>query len=302
MNKKYNILRKILIFWTLFVGIGALAGAIGMFCDPSGKAMGMDAMLPYFQVLPFADKLFQNLVFSGVMLLLVNGASNFVAAGLLFAKKKAGIILGMTFGITLMLWITIQFVIFPFNFMSTAFFIVGLLQFATGYACFVRFSQSQFSFDEKNYKNIGQDKTKIVVFFSRQGGTKKLAYEIANEQSAEILEIKTTERIDGDLGFWWCGRFGMHKWGMPLSPTNFDPSKYDEITICTPVWVFATCSPVREFCKSYRGKLSNVNYVSTHFMNIKFKRIAKELDTLLAANHKSYRSFRNRFGKTKEIK
>lgn len=302
MNKKYNILRKILIFWTLFVGIGALAGAIGMFCDPSGKAMGMDAMLPYFQVLHFADKLFQNLVFSGVMLLLVNGASNFVAAGLLFAKKKAGIILGMTFGITLMLWITIQFVIFPFNFMSTAFFIVGLLQFATGYACFVRFSQSQFSFDEKNYKNIGQDKTKIVVFFSRQGGTKKLAYEIANEQSAEILEIKTTERIDGDLGFWWCGRFGMHKWGMPLSPTNFDPSKYDEITICTPVWVFATCSPVREFCKSYRGKLSNVNYVSTHFMNIKFKRIAKELDTLLATNHKSYRSFRNRFGKTKEIK
>lgn len=302
MNKKYDILRKILIFWTLFVGIGALAGAIGMFCDPSGKALGMDAMLPYFQVLPFADKLFQNLVFSGVMLLLVNGATNFVAAGLLFAKKKAGIILGMTFGITLMLWITIQFVIFPFNFMSTAFFIVGLLQFATGYACFVRFSQSQFSFDEKNYKNIGQDKTKIVVFFSRQGGTKKLAYEIANEQGAEILEIKTTEKIDGDLGFWWCGRFGMHKWGMPLSPTNFDPSKYDEITICTPVWVFATCSPVREFCKSYRGKLLNVNYVSTHFMSIKFKRIAKELDTLLAANHKSYRSFRNRFGKTKEIK
>lgn len=302
MNKKYDILREILIFWTLFVGIGALAGAIGMFCDPSGKALGMDAMLPYFQVLPFADKLFQNLVFSGIMLLLVNGATNFVAAGLLFAKKKAGIILGMTFGITLMLWITIQFVIFPFNFMSTAFFIVGLLQFATGYACFVRFSQSQFSFDEKNYKNIGQDKTKIVVFFSRQGGTKKLAYEIANEQGAEILEIKTTEKIDGDLGFWWCGRFGMHKWGMPLSPTNFDPSKYDEITICTPVWVFATSAPIRQFCKIFCGKISNPNYVTTHFMNCKFRRIAKELDTLLQANHKSYRTFRNRFGKTKELK
>lgn len=302
MNKKYDILRKIMIFWTLFVGIGALAGAIGMFCDPSGKAMGMDAMLPYFQVLPFADKLFQNLVFSGVMLLLVNGATNFVAAGLLFAKKKAGIILGMTFGITLMLWITIQFVIFPFNFMSTAFFIVGLLQFATGYACFVRFSQSQFLFEEKNYKNIGQDKTKIVVFFSRQGGTKKLAYEIANEQGAEILEIKTTEKIYGDLGFWWCGRFGMHKWGMPLSPTNFDPSKYDEITICTPVWVFATSAPIRQFCKMYCGKISNPNYVTTHFMNCKFHRIAKELDTLLQTTHKSFRTFRNRFGKTKELK
>ena len=63
-NKKYNIARKILIFWTLFIGIGAVAGAVGMLADPSGKAMGMDAMLPYFQVLPFADVLFQNFIFS----------------------------------------------------------------------------------------------------------------------------------------------------------------------------------------------------------------------------------------------
>ena len=107
MNKKYNIARKILIFWTLFIGIGAVAGAVGMLVDPSGKAMGMDALLPYFQVLPFADVLFQNFIFSGVMLLIINGITNLVAAGLLFARKKAGIILGMTFGITLMLWIII---------------------------------------------------------------------------------------------------------------------------------------------------------------------------------------------------
>lgn len=302
MKNKYNLTRKILIFWTLFVGIGALAGAVGMFCDLSGKAMGMDAMLPYFQVLPFADKLFQNFLFSGIMLLIVNGVTNFVAAGLLFARKKSGIILGMTFGITLMLWIIIQFIIFPFNFMSTAFFIVGFLQFLTGFICLVRYLQSQFLFDENNYKNIGKNKTKLVIFFSRQGGTKKLAYEIANQQGADILELKTTERTEGDLGFFWCGRFGMHRWGMPLNIVSLDPSTYDEITICTPVWVFATCSPVREFCKSYRGKLSNVNYVSTHFMNVKFNRIAKELDTLLAINHKSYRSFRSRFGNTKEIK
>lgn len=187
MNKKYNIARKILIFWTLFIGIGAVAGAVGMLVDPSGKAMGMDAMLPYFQALPFADVLFQNFIFLGVMLLIINGITNLVAAGLLFARKKAGIILGMTFGITLILWIIIQFVIFPFNFMSTAFFIFGFLQFLTGYICFVRFSQSQFAFDENDYTNIGKDKTKIVIFFSRLGSTKKLAFEIANEQGAENL-------------------------------------------------------------------------------------------------------------------
>ena len=34
-----------------------------MLLDPTGKAMGMDAMLPYFQVLPFAKILFQGCMF-----------------------------------------------------------------------------------------------------------------------------------------------------------------------------------------------------------------------------------------------
>lgn len=56
MKSRYSTTRKILIFWTLFIGIGAVAGATGMLADPSGKAMGMDAMLPYFQKLPNKGK------------------------------------------------------------------------------------------------------------------------------------------------------------------------------------------------------------------------------------------------------
>lgn len=59
--------------------------------DPSGKAMRMDAMLPYFQVLPFADILFRDLTFSGFALLIVNGLTNLTAAVLLFLKRKSGI-------------------------------------------------------------------------------------------------------------------------------------------------------------------------------------------------------------------
>lgn len=58
MKFRYNTARKILIFWTLFIGIGA----VGMLSDPTGKAMGMDKMLPYFQVLPFSDILFQDYI------------------------------------------------------------------------------------------------------------------------------------------------------------------------------------------------------------------------------------------------
>ena len=76
------------MFWTLFVGIGAVAGALGMLIDPTGKAMGMDAMLPFFQKLPFAEVVFQDFTFSGWALLIVNGLTNLTAAGLLLARKR----------------------------------------------------------------------------------------------------------------------------------------------------------------------------------------------------------------------
>lgn len=72
-KSRFCTARRILIFWTLFIGLGAMAGALAMLLDPSGKSMGMDAMLPYFQVLPFADVVFQDFAFSGWALLIVNG-------------------------------------------------------------------------------------------------------------------------------------------------------------------------------------------------------------------------------------
>ena len=82
-RSRYQTARRILIFWTLFIGLGAVAGALAMLLDPSGKSMGMDAMLSYFQVLPFADVVFQDFTFSGWALLIVNGLTNLTAAGLL---------------------------------------------------------------------------------------------------------------------------------------------------------------------------------------------------------------------------
>lgn len=131
--KTYNIARKWLIFWTLFIGVGAVGGALGMLIDPTGKSMGMDAMLPYFQKLPFADVLFQDFLFPGIALLIVNGITNLTAAGLLLKKKKLGVLLGGIFGVTLMLWICIQFYMFPLNFMSTIYFVFGLCQAVTGW-------------------------------------------------------------------------------------------------------------------------------------------------------------------------
>lgn len=295
-HRRAQIAGQWLLCWTLFIGLGAVAGASGMLLDPSGKAMGMDTMLPYFQVLPYAEVLFQNFLFSGIALLIVNGLSNLTAAALLLRKKKSGVILGGVFGVTLMLWICIQFVIFPLNFMSTSYFIFGFCQAITGYMTWVFGKQEAFRFDSSVYPNIGTNSRRLVVYFSRMGYVKKQAYEAANRVGAQVYEIKATEPTEGTLGFWWCGRFAMHRWAMPIEPIRVDLSTYDHVTICTPIWAFSLASPVREFCQQAAGKIQSADYVLVHHTGGQYKSVAAEMDSLLGINRTSSVSVRCRMG------
>ena len=131
-KSRFQAARRVLLFWCLFIGWGAVAGSACMLAAPDGHLMGMEGMLPYFQVLPLAEYLYQDFLFPGIALLCVNGLTNLAAAVLLLRGKRLGVVLGGAFGLTLMAWITIQFVIFPMNVMSTSFFIFGMLQAATG--------------------------------------------------------------------------------------------------------------------------------------------------------------------------
>ena len=278
---RYRPARRALLFWTVFIGIGAVAGASAMLIDPSGGLMGMDAMLPYFQKLPFAEIVFQDFVFSGISLLIVNGISNLTAAGLLIANKRIGAVLGGVFGITLMLWICIQFYMFPLNFMSTAYFIFGFIQAITGYMTVVFYDQEHFTVSESDYPNIGSDPTKLVVYFSRMGYTKKRALEAADRTGAEIYEVRAAERTRGTLGFWWCGRYGMHRWPMPIEDIGVQLEKYDHVTVCSPVWVFNLCAPMREFCKKASGRIRSADYILVHHQKSLYANAADEMDRLL---------------------
>lgn len=300
-KSRYNTARKMLIFWTLFIGIGAVAGATGMLVDPTGKSMGMDAMLPFFKVLPFADVLFNDLFFSGIALLIVNGLSNLTAAVLLLKKKKLGVILGGIFGVTLMLWICIQFYMFPLNFMSTTYFIFGFLQAATGYAAYVFLKQETFTVNKGDYPNIGTGEGTLVVYFSRMGYAKKLAFEAADRLCADIYEVRSTEKTDGTAGFWWCGRYGMHRWDMPIEPIEINLEKYKKVVICTPLWVFSLCAPIRSFCKAAAGKIKSVDYIFVHHTGRKYFSAAEETDKILGIRHERFKSVRCRKGSFKEL-
>ena len=112
-----------------------------------------------------------------------------------------------------------------------------------------------------------EDGGTLVVYFSRLRYTKKIAYIKANELGADIEEIKTKERTEGTLGFWWCGRFGMHHWAMDTFPLEKDLSTYDKIIIVTPIWVFNICPPIRDFMRKNKDVLSKkkVEMIYNHF-------------------------------------
>jgi len=132
-NTTLKRLRNIQLFWGLFIGIGAFAGASGMISDPSGAALGLVEWLHFFQKLPFAEIFFQNLLFPGIALLTVNGLSNTISVILIFRRNKYAALSGMICGIILMLWICVQFYIFPLNFMTTLYFVFGILQTINGW-------------------------------------------------------------------------------------------------------------------------------------------------------------------------
>ena len=300
-KSRFQRARRALIFWTLFIGIGAVGGAAMMLIDPSGRAMGMDAMLPYFQVLPFAEVVFQDFTFSGWALLIVNGLTNLTAAGLLLARKRAGVVLGGVFGVTLMLWICIQFYMFPLNFMSTSFFVFGLAQAATGWAAWVFLRQEAFSVNPADYPHVGANPRRLVVYFSRMGYGKRLAYEEAERTGAEIYELRSTERTAGTLGFWWCGRYAMHRWDMPIEPVTVDLTRYEHVTICTPIWVFALAAPVRAFCRQSAEKIRAYDAIVVHHQNSVYENAVQEMDALLGIRHDGLRSVRCREGRYKSI-
>lgn len=299
---RYKRVKRILEFWCLFIGLGAIYGSLNMLIDPIGKSLGMDGMLKYFSVLPFSDVLFQDYTFSGISLLIVNGITNITAYMLLLKNKKIGVVLGMVFGITLMLWITIQFIIFPMNILSTMYFIFGLLQFIAGYITYVFYTQNEFKFDIDGYKNIDKKSDTLVVYFSRMSYTKYVAYTIANRLHADIYEIKSKEKVDGTIGFWWCGRFGLLKKSMDIESIDVDIEKYKKIIICSPIWVFDVSAPIRKFISLYSGKIKNVEYVLVHYTRGKYIGVANYMDDVLKIKRSKLTNVRMRLGKVKEWK
>lgn len=120
---------KLQKFLTLFIGIGAVVGALMMWIDPSGQKWGMEPLLEMLRAkMPWPDVFFKNFIPSGFVLLAVNGLTQFLAAILLFKKHRLAPYAVLACGIILMLWIVLEWWVWGFNFMSNIYFVFGLIE------------------------------------------------------------------------------------------------------------------------------------------------------------------------------
>ena len=120
---------KLQKFLTLFIGIGAVVGALMMWIDPSGQKWGMEPLLEMLRAkMPWPDVFFKNFIPSGFVLLAVNGLTQFLATILLFKKHRLAPHAVFACGIILMLWIVLEWWVWGFNFMSNIYFVFGLIE------------------------------------------------------------------------------------------------------------------------------------------------------------------------------
>ena len=121
-----KILLKIL---TLFIGIGAVGGAVMMWIDPSGVSWGGEPMLELLRdKMPWPDVFFRDFIPSSFVLLAVNGLPQLAAAILLFKKHRLAPYAVLACGIILMLWIAVEWWVWGFNAICNFYFVLGLVE------------------------------------------------------------------------------------------------------------------------------------------------------------------------------
>jgi menaquinone-dependent protoporphyrinogen IX oxidase len=100
----------------------------------------------------------------------------------------------------------------------------------------------------------------LVVYYSRDGATKKVAEELRLLLGADVEEITEPKGRGGPMGWVRSGREASSGTIVPINPTKYDPSTYDVVVVGTPIWAWNVSSPVRSYMVASKGKLAKVAF------------------------------------------
>lgn len=127
MNRK-TIFYAILGFLQAFNGLSGLLGGYMLINDPTGNSLNL--VLEWLQITPF-----ENYLIPGIILFLFVGMGNVFGFWFTFKKKKKLALVGLVFGLILMVWILLQVALIGYkDFLQPLYFTSGMLQAVAGLA------------------------------------------------------------------------------------------------------------------------------------------------------------------------
>jgi flavodoxin len=103
----------------------------------------------------------------------------------------------------------------------------------------------------------------LVVFYSRDGSTHKVAQAIADKLSCDIEEITETKSRKGLFGWIRSGYEASRQKAAMINPIKSNIADYDLVILGTPMWAGAMSSPVRGFFAQHGKDLPNVAFFCT---------------------------------------
>jgi hypothetical protein len=103
----------------------------------------------------------------------------------------------------------------------------------------------------------------LVVYFSQGNAARRVAEDIAALYGADIEEIKEARaRKTGFFAFMLTGAASSFKTASAIVPSQKDPSRYDAVFVCTPIWSWSLSPPVRSWLKRFAGTLPKAAFIT----------------------------------------
>lgn len=104
----------------------------------------------------------------------------------------------------------------------------------------------------------------LVVFYSKNGHTRKVALAMARRIGADIEELADAKNRDGLMGSIRTGIDALLRRPATLKKVTKDPRAYDLVIVGTPTSNGALSAPIRAYVASQKGRFRNVAFFLTH--------------------------------------
>lgn len=124
----------------------------------------------------------------------------------------------------------------------------------------------------------------LIVYYSRTGKNRQLAQYISEKCHCPNDEIIDMVKRGGYGGFLKSGFSTMLRLGSKIAPKKIDPIDYENIILCSPIWVGILPPAVRTYLKTNKDRIRNVYFISISGLGRENKMLKNDIRMVYGKN------------------